>query len=192
MGITFQDFRGNVADVARPNRFLLSFPTGPVGVAGFDFTAQMVYHVKSASIPTRAIGDISQLYWFGQNMKWGGDPTFDDYSVTFINNVDWKLKNMMEQWVDLISNTTSNVRGTHGEYKGVIKLEQIGRGTNVLATYFMHGVYPKSIDAIEVDHGTQDALEEFTIPFSIDYWTSDGTPGAGTGEGLVGSVLPTG
>lgn len=188
-GITFNDFRANVRDIARPNRFLLSIPTPPAGVGGFDFSDNMQYHVKSASIPTRSVGDISNLFYFGQNFKLSGDPTYDDYTVIFHNNVNFEVKNLMESWIDLEANPITNIRSVHAEYKGVIKLDQIGRGTNIIATYFLHGVYPKSLDAVELSHESTDAIEEFTVNFSIDYWSNNLTPGAGEGVGLLGSPI---
>lgn len=188
-GITFNDFRSNVREVARPNRFLLTIPTPPTGITGFNFDDQMVYHVRSASLPPRALGDITNLLWFGLNTKLAGDPTYDDYAISFLNNVDWKVKNLFEKWVDGIASPVTNERLSHGDYKAVLKLEQIGRTNEVIATYYIHGAYPKSLDAVELAQETVDAIEDFTVNFSIDYWTSDITPGAGAGVGEVGSPV---
>ena len=185
VGITLEQFKANVSQVARPNKFLLSIPSPPTGVSGFDFTDEMKYHVKSASLPGRTVGDISTLFWQGQNLKLAGDPTYDDYTVTFLNNVNFGVKNLMEQWLNLIANPITNEREEHGNYKAVIKLDQLDRSGNIIASYYLHGVYPKSFDAIEVSQETSDSLEEMVVNFSVDYWSDNATPGSGDGVGSI-------
>jgi len=179
-GITLEDFRASVQEVARPNRFLLQFLSLPFGL---DFNNDMQYHVRSASLPSRTIGDVSNLFWQGMNYKIAGDPVYDDYTITFLNNIDFGAKALVETWLDGMSASVSNVRTSPLEYKAVIRLDQLGPGneSNIIGTYFLHGAYPKSMDAVELSHETTDAVEEFTSAFSVDYWSSSVAPDQGTG-----------
>lgn len=189
VGITFSDFAGNMKDLARPNRFLFTIITPPPGMPNNTFTDKMVYHVGSASIPTRSLGDVTTLFWFGQNFKLAGDPTYDDYTVKFYNDDKWVIRNYMERWVDLISNTTSNIRSTHDQYKAILKIDQIGKGdqTDILATYYMHGALPKTFAAIALDTTTADGLEEFDVTFGLDYWSSSPNPASAGNPSNVGT-----
>lgn len=186
--ITLQGFRSNVKEVARPNRFLLSIPSPPAGVAGFNFDEEMQYHVRSASLPGRTLGDITNLFWQGMNFKIAGDPTFDDITITFLNNVNFNLKELFEKWVDSIANSVSNIRTSHDDYKAIIRLDHLGKQNNIIASYFTHGVYPKSLEPVELNQETIDTVEEFSVALSIDYWSNTDSPGEGEGTLLKGAV----
>lgn len=187
-GITLDDFRAQVKEVARPNRFFLSIPTPPFGVVGFNFTEAMQYHVRTASLPGRTLGELNNLYWQGMNFKMAGDPTYDDVTISFINNVDFNLKELMERWLDGIANSINNERLSHNDYKGVLRLDQLGKGKNIIASYFLHGCYPKSIEPVELSQETIDAIEEFSVMFSLDYWSNSVTAGDGDGTVLKGVI----
>ena len=176
---TLLKYKANLKDLARPNRFLFSIPGAPSGVAGFAFTEDMQYHVKAASLPGRTVGDIATLFWFGVNYKIAGDPVFDDVTLVFLNDSSFKLKKTFESWLHYVSDAVANKRGDPESYKAIFKLDQIGRNNEILATYYLHGTYPKSMDPIELSHETNDTIEEFSVNFSIDLWTNDAKPGAG-------------
>lgn len=186
VGYRFNDFRGQVKEVARPNRFLLSLHSAPTlgGLnASIAFDENMRYHVRSASLPPRSLGDITNLLWFGLNYKIVGDPTYDDYTVTFLNNVNWNAKHTIEKWMSGIINPVDNHRSSPNEYKAILKLEQLGPVNEKLATYYLHGVYPKSIDAVELSQESVDAVEDFSVNFSVDFWND--TDSAITGSGIA-------
>lgn len=180
-GLRIQDFRDNVRDVARPNRFILSIPTPPKGIGNFNEEYQ--YHVRSASLPGRTTGDVTNLFWQGMNYKIAGDPTYDDLTFTFLNNENFEVKKFFEMWINNINNTTTNERVSPADYKAVIQIDQLGKSGTVIGTYYLQGAYPKSLEALELNQETIDAVEEFTVTFSLDYWSSELAPGEG--EGIV-------
>ncbi len=184
VGSKLSDFKSSLTEVARPNRFLVDIITAPPGL----FTEQMIYHVKSASIPGRTIGQIGNLFWMGTNCKLAGEPTYDDYTITFINDLDFTARDWMLDWLDIIADVTTNKRKEHIDYKGVIKLQQLGRAHEVIAEYYMHGVFPKAVDAIELSTETVDTAEEFSCTFSVDYWS--GAEVSGEGSGIVTQGSP--
>jgi hypothetical protein len=174
MGISIMDFKGNVADVARPNRFLVSFRG--TAVAGFD--PKMQYLVKGTSIPGRDIGDIT-VNWQGMQIKLAGDPTFADIDMTFINDLEFSLRNLFEEWADNIALMSTNERTTHADYKAEVVIQQIGRTMDeVLATYVLEGAYPKNVAAIALAMDTNDTVEEFTVSFRYDQFYREDTKGA--------------
>lgn len=170
MSIKLSDFKANVKDVARPNRFLCQFMNE-------GWRDEMKFFVKSTSLPNRTIGDI-ELNWQGMKAKIAGDPTFDDITLTFLNSYDFNLKNYIEKWIEQIATMSSNVRTAQADYKTEIKLTHIGRtAEEVLAEYVLIGAYPKSMDAIELSHESADTPEEFSVTFSIDYFSRSDNSG---------------
>ena len=180
MAVNFklQDFRINALDIARPNRFLVSF-SGGTGTE-FSLEESEKYYVRSGQLPGKTVGDISNLFWFGQNYKIAGDPTFEDITLKFLNNHGFTIRKKVELWLDNIARTVENTRGNPEDYKMLMQLDQVNLANEVVASYHCYGVYPKSITAIDVSHESQDTLEEFDVNFSIDYWSSE-TDGAGAG-----------
>lgn len=163
MGISLNDFKSKVKDGARPNRFLITIDS-PFGGTNSE---ELSYLIKASSIPSFNIGEI-ELNWQGQKAKISGDPTFDDWSVTFINDYGFKAKSTIEKWLFSIANTTTNDRTEQSEYKADILIEQLGRKGEVLASYKMIGAYPKTMDAIDLSMESNDTLEEFGVTFAYD------------------------
>jgi hypothetical protein len=173
--ILLSDFKTQLADGARPNRFWVSI--APVASGPTWDESNMSFLVKSFSIPAKTIGDIVVNYQ-GMQTKIAGDPTFDDVTMTLHNDVAFIIKGYFEAWMDLIANTGSvkggtansgtNERSAPAEYKTQITVQQLGRSGDVLATYVLEGAYPKQMDAIELSHETTDTLEEMSISFAYD------------------------
>ena len=47
------------------------------------------------------------------------------------------------------------------------------RKGNIIRTYRFEGIWPSNISAIELDWGTNDTPEEYTVEFQVQYWTYD-------------------
>ena len=166
MGIALQDFKAKVGDVARPNRFLLSF-TSPFG--GVD-AETVTYLVKGAQLPGRTIGEII-LNWQGMQDKIAGDPTFDPFTVTFLHDYEQLARTTIEDWMQGIDNQFTNERGVQTEYKIDATVQQLGRKAGeVLATYTMFGFFPTTLDPMDLNMDNVDTAGEFGVTFSLDYW----------------------
>lgn len=167
MGIDLESFKGNIVDLCRPNRFLVDISTHPMWEDDFG------YLVKGASIPSRTIGEVV-LQWNGMAYKVPADPTFDDFTLTFLNDIDCSCKEFFETWLDTIANMKSNERAVHSEVKYDVRVQQLnGKGEGV-RVYTMKHCHPKQIDAIELDHDTTDTVENFAVTFSYSYFEVDG------------------
>ena len=166
--IKISEFKSAVADVARPNRFWVQI-TG--GTAANSWAEQpMAFLAKSASLPSRTIGDII-LNWQGMQTKIAGDPTFDDFTMTFLNDMDFKVKSYFEKWMEEISTMESNVRTSQNTYKAEIIVTQLGRdASTILKSYKLIGAYPKQMDAVELSMESNDTPEELNVTFGYDYF----------------------
>lgn len=178
--LSLKDFKSNVTDVARPNRFWVSVgdPANAIVKMGNDNNASLQvwqqYHeflAKSASLPGREIGNI-ELNWQGMKYNIAGDPTFTDITLTFINNYEWDLRKFFEAWMEVMAQMDSNERSQPASYKSdIIELKQLGRtSSDVLATYRLIGAYPTSISAIELSQASENQDEEVTVTLKYDYF----------------------
>ena len=185
---SLSSFKSGIAGLARPNRFTVSF-TVPSTLTTFSYGSGAgstdEFMVRSAQLPGKEIGEISGLTYFGMTYKVAGDPTFADITLNFFNHKDFNLRSRFEAWMEAMSQTADNTRGEPGDYKAVMTLNQLDLNNNVTATYHCHGVWPKSVGAIDVSQDTQDEVEKFDVAFSVDYWSDSSTEGDAAATSVV-------
>lgn len=192
MATPFQidSFRSNfVGDGARPNLFqvILTPPTALQTTTVLDADS-FSFMAKAAQLPGSTIGTVP-VYYFGREMKFPGNRTFADWTVTVINDESFKIRNAIEEWMNAINGNASNVRSGGNvspvsyTTQGLInQYSKNGSNTNagenqpgVLKSYNFYGMYPVDISPIDLDWGTNDTIEEFTVTFAYQYWTSAST-----------------
>ena len=147
--------------------------------------------VKAAEIPASNIGNIP-VPFRGRVLPIAGDRTFDPWTVTIINDTNFRLRDVMERWSDGI-NDIQTAQGTVDPetYQTKATVLQLSRGTStdgkitsdknipILRTYDFVGIYPNVVSSIPLDHGATDQIEEFQVTFNYLYYevrgVKDGT-----------------
>ena len=175
---------------ARPNLFEVELTTLPGGVT-WD-ADNFRYMCKAASLPASTIANID-VPFRGRIFKVAGDRTIDVWSVTVINDEDFKLRNAFEEWMNAIAKLDNNLGATQPEsYMTNAKVYQLGRGSTksstsntgdanvVLKQYEMIDIFPTSVSAIDLSYDTGDTIEEFTVEFQVQSFS------------LVGAGSPNG
>ena len=191
------DFRSRLkGGGARSNLFevQMSFPdfAKPVSEALNDIP----FLVKAAEIPASNIGNIP-VPFRGRILPIAGDRTFDPWTVTIINDTNFRLRDVMERWSDGI-NDIQTAQGTIDPetYQQTAKVLQLSRGKSsntkivsasnipVLREYDFIGIYPNVVSSIPLDHGATDQIEEFQVTFNYLYYEVRGKDD-GTGTSLI-------
>ena len=191
------DFRSRMkGGGARSNLFevQMSFPdfAKPVSEALNDIP----FLVKAAEIPASNIGNIP-VPFRGRVLPIAGDRTFDPWTVTIINDTNFRLRDVMERWSDGI-NDIQTAQGTIDPetYQQTAKVLQLSRGKSsnkkitsaadipVLREYDFIGIYPNVVSSIPLDHGATDQIEEFQVTFNYLYYEVRGKDD-GTGTNLI-------
>ena len=187
---------------ARPNLFEVelqwpSFLTSEID----DDTQEMArFMVKAANLPASNITPID-VPFRGRNLKIAGDRTFDVWTITIINDTDFKLRNAFEIWMNGM-NKHQDATGvtTPTEYQRDAYVYQLGRNANDgsvdlggsggsiqdLKAYKFHGVFPTNVSAIELSYDQPDTIEEFTVDLQVQWWDAinkEGTTILGTTGG---------
>ena len=129
--------------------------------------------IKAASLPASTIGEID-LPYRGRMLKIAGDRTYDKWTVTVINDNNMKIRTAMEEWMNLINNNVSNTSGSFSplDYYRDLRITQLDRKEQKGKSYRFVGAYPTSVSAIEMNYETNNAIEDFTVEFAYQYWTS--------------------
>ena len=176
MAFNINQFKSElVGGGARPTLFQVQI-TNPVA-PGADF--KIPFMVRAAGIPESTVGAYTVPY-FGRQIKYAGDRTFADWSVTVINDEDFAIRNAMEAWMNYINSHDSNTRALPQNYKSTGQVTQYSKDGSILRTYIFEGMYPISVDGIQLDWSQTDSIEEFGVTFQYDLWRVEGTTGIPT------------
>ncbi len=179
------DFKANVAsDFARPNLFQvdLAFPSGIINNASLVRLGK--FTVRAANLPSSQIGVI-EVPFRGRTLKIAGDRTCEPWTITVMNDSKFKLRAAFEKWASSIQGYAENFTVARGlgdrddstGYFADMTVQQLsrdiraGKAPKVLKAYRFYNVFPSNIAAIDLDYGSNDAVEEFTVELQVQYWT---------------------
>lgn len=184
-------------DGARPNLFrvTIDLPSNLAGLAsGPAFGEKLSMTVRAAQIPGSTIGKIPQPY-MGREIYLAGNRIFQDWNVTVVNDEDYIVRSVMENWMKAINSHVTNVRADAAagsfDYVSQATVEHLGKTKDsVIATYKMINCWPTDLSPIELDFGQNDTLEEFTATFSFDAW--ENTVGVSEASATVQATVPLG
>ena len=151
---------------ARPSLFQVQITNPVLGVADF----KVPFMVKTAALPASTLGSYTVPY-FGRQVKYAGDRTFEDWTVTIINDEDFSIRNAMEAWSNSINSHIGNTRALPQDYKSDAIITQYGKDGQTLRIYNFEGLYPINISEVAMSWETTDSIEEFTVTFQYDLWT---------------------
>jgi hypothetical protein len=176
MAFNVNQFRTQLqGDGARPNLFevRLNFPS--FATSGATAALKSTFMVKTAALPGSTLGMVTVPY-FGREVKVAGNRTFADWSVTILNDEDFVIRNAMESWVRGINENVSNLRSsrarTSQQYGVDATVIQYGKDGRQLKTYRFVGMFPTDVSQIDLDWGSNDTIEEYTVNFAYQYWES--------------------
>ena len=146
---------------------------------------------RQLALPASNIASID-VPFRGRIFKVAGDRTFDTWTVTVINDEDFRLRNAFEAWMETISKLDNNLGATNPEsYMKNAKVFQLGRGSTassrdntgssnvVLKEYEFIDIFPTNVSEIALSYDSSDTIEEYTVEFQVQSFS------------LTGLVLPT-
>ena len=172
---TLDEFKAQlIGGGARPNQFRVTL-TPPSGIAiGLD-VRRTSFLIKSASLPTQNIGEIP-VPFRGRTLYMAGDRAeFDAWSTTVINDTDFMVRNAIERWMNGINDLENNTGVISvADYQTDATVEQLDRDDTVLKTYIFRGLWPQQLAAIELNHETANALEEFEVTWRYQHFVASG------------------
>jgi hypothetical protein len=158
MSFSVNEFKSQlVGGGARPTLFQVQIANPILGVSDF----KVPFMVKTAAIPSSNLGSYTVPY-FGRQIKYAGDRTFEDWTVTIINDEDFLVRNSLEAWSNAINSHVANSRALPQDYKSDAIITQYGKDGTTLRIYNFQGLYPVTVT---------DTIEEFTTTFQYDLWT---------------------
>ena len=169
------DFKAKLAGGgARANQFKVTMPFPGYSQVGGEIE-ELAFLCKVTQLPAMTVGMVT-VPFRGRQIKIAGDRTYADWTITVINDTNFKLRNAFERWQNGINNATDGEGLTNpADYQVDAFVDQLDRNGATIKSYTLRGAYPIDIAQIELDYGNNDAIEEFQVTFNYQYFESNTT-----------------
>ena len=165
----------------RPNLFEVEIAFPNETQIDNDVKEKSRFLIKAAALPASNITPID-VNFRGRILKIAGDRTFDTWTVTVLNDVDFSIRSAFEKWMNLINKMEDNTgEQDPAVYQPDAYVHQLDRDGSTLRTYKFHDVFPTQVSQIDLSYETTDAIEEFTVEFQVQWWEALKGGGANAG-----------
>jgi len=195
---TISQFKSKlVGGGARPNLFEVSIPAFPSAISsnwgtGAGQESELFsFLCKTAALPASNVNPID-VPFRGRTLKVAGDRNFDPWTVTIINDENFRLRTAFEKWMNHINKLENATGATDpNSYMVDAYVYQLGRGSSKestsnfsdanggpltpLRTYKFYQIFPTNVSQIDLSYDTADDIETYTVEFQILYWTAGET-----------------
>ena len=169
---------------ARANQFQVTL--GGAGASGL--TGNFHFLCRSAQIPALTLGEIAVPYR-GRQIFLAGDRTYDAWTVTIMNDRAYSVRGHLERWMDNMGDLGATTRAnalSATEYYAIANVKQLDRNNSVIRQYKLEGLWPTTLDAIDLSYDANDAVEEFGATFRFNWMTIGSSGGVAKGTGASG------
>ena len=171
--------------LASPNKFEVIFSAIP-GTKAHE-RKQLNLMCDQVSLAGRDVQAVLDLQYGIRRQVVYNAPAYTPLSVSFICTDNMNEKRILDKWNNKCVNTTKNFHvAYYDDYVGHLDVYVLDR-SGKKRTYHMHyhEVYPKTVTAVELNHGTTNASLRVTAEIQYAYWsTSDiWAPGGTHGQG---------
>ena len=169
------DFKAKLAGGgARANQFKVTMPFPGYAQVGGEIE-DLAFLCTTAQIPAMNVGLVN-VPFRGRQIKIAGDRTFADWSITVLNDTNFKLRNAFERWQNGINNMSDNEGLSNPvDYQVDAFVDQLDRNGNTIKSYTLRGVFPIALNAIPLDYTAKADLSETSVTLSFQYFESNTT-----------------
>jgi hypothetical protein len=162
---------------ARPNLFQISFASG----TATDFTqaadSDFSLLCKAAQLPGSSMGIIDIPMIGGRRYKINGERSFADWTVTVMNDGAYASRKAIEEYQQKFVATDygTSTYGNRATLLNTVTVKQLNTAGTTTKTYKLTNCWPSDISTIDLSYDTTDSLEEFTVTWTYDYFTTETT-----------------
>jgi hypothetical protein len=168
------DFSSRIATngLASPNKFEVRFKSIPGSKS--DDLMQLNLMCDQVSLAGRDVQAVLDLQYGIRRQVVYNAPAYTPLSVSFLCTDGMNEKRILDAWNNKCVNTTRGFNvGYYNDYIGEMDVFVLDR-SGKKRTYHMHyhEVYPKTVTAVELNHGTTNATLRVTAEIQYAFWTT--------------------
>lgn len=172
MGI--DTFIANFQNGARANRFrvAINWP----GLVGTPNVRDDIV-VSAAALPSSIVG-VVQVPYMGRQIPIPGDRTFEDWTITILNDTSFSHRNAFERWSNAILSHRGNIQASpsYRDFVTNISVVQLDRADTIIKTFTLRNAWPTNITQIDLGYDQNDTIETYTVTFAYTDWDSPNSP----------------
>jgi len=172
---SINDFKAKLSGGgARPNQFKVVMPFPGYAQVGGEIE-DLAFLCQATTLPAMTIGTFT-VPFRGRSIKIAGDRTIATWSVTVLNDTNFKLRNAFERWQNGINSMSDNEGLTNpGDYQVDAFVDQLDRNGATIKSYTLRGAFPNEITSIALGMGSNDSIETFDVTFDYQYFDTNTT-----------------
>lgn len=173
MATTINNFLSAIKGGARPSLFKVevNFPDGIS--TDPDIANKLIFFVKGAQLPGINNGTVS-TFFRGREIPLAGDRTFDELTLTVVNDNDFAIRKAFELWCNFINGHNANTGAVlPSEYMADVVISQLNRQEETIKSYRLIGAFPTNVAPIDLSMDATDQIEEFTVSLRYAYWVDE-------------------
>jgi len=176
MTFNVAEFRAQLTgDGARPNLFNVTLTLPNIVNGATAAGKKLQFMAKAAQLPGSTVNNVP-LHYFGREVKFAGNRTFADWTLTIINDEDFLIRSSMENWLNAINSHAGNLRAANAQgpsnYTTDATVTQYSKAGADIQAYNFVGMFPVDISTIDLNWDSTDSIEEYTVTFTYQYWTN--------------------
>ena len=178
------DFSSQISKygLASPNKFEVEFTRIPKEAGGAAELTQLNLMCDQVTLAGRDVQAMLDLQYGIRRQVVYNAPAYTPLSLSFICTDNMNEKRILDKWNNKCVSTTGGFHvAYYDDYVGHLDVYVLDR-SGKKRTYHMHyhEVYPKTVTAVELNHGTTYAAMRVTAEIQYAYWsTSDIWPPGG-------------
>ena len=134
------------------------------------------FFVRATTIPAATLGTVTVGYQ-GRKLKYAGDRTYEDLTITVLNDEGFRLRRAFEAWSNQIAGLGAQLNSSllgqpllSGGISTDLTLRQYARAGFVAREYTIKGAWPTSIGTISLDWDTNDTVETYDVTFAYQWF----------------------
>lgn len=172
------DFKAQmIGGGARPNQFRVELAFPSYVTLGIIAGQRAQFLCKAAQLPASTVENLPILYR-GRPVNFAGERNFQPWTISVYNDTTFNIRNAFEAWQNGIQNYSATTgRVNPRDYQVDLNVHQLDRNGGIIKSYKFVDAYPTAISAIGLDYEQQNAIEQFDVEFTYNYFTSASTEG---------------
>lgn len=177
------DFKSNFKALYRPNQFKVTLRFPEPLILNPDPSAPeklSEFFVRAAEIPGSSVGSVA-VPFRGRMVKYAGDRTFTPWTVTVMNDDGFEIRDALESWMNNLDNHSTGCATADGIrpnlYQTTMEVAQYSKNCeeSPIRIWKFQNAFPIELSPIALDYQSNDTIEEYTVTFDYDFWTSENT-----------------
>jgi hypothetical protein len=165
-GQFLDDFKSRMTSFARPNLFEVVIFAKPDGINKI-LHERLRFSCYQANIPGMSILTTEKDEGY-RSIAY--QKSYEDITLGFYVHGDMKELKIFQDWMKMMINPENNHVGYYDDYISTVEIKNLDRQQKKVLTTTLIDAYPKSMESISLEAGTNDEVMKVNVTFTYRYY----------------------